>query len=86
MIKYGWGPENEISIKDLVLKIFVGIHSFEKKKKQRVRFNLDIVLDPNLFSNNNDMDIIVNYETVINNKTGFMFEAGNSEEMSKKII
>ena len=25
-------------------------------------------------------------ETIINNKTGFLFEAGNSEEMSKKII
>ncbi len=25
-------------------------------------------------------------ETVINDKTGFLYEAGNSEEMSKKII
>ena len=63
--KYNY--KRRVFIKDLVLKIFVGIHSFEKKKKQRVRFNLDIVLDPNLFSNNNDMDNIVNYETVINN-------------------
>ena len=63
--KYNY--KRRVFIKDLVLKIFVGIHSFEKKKKQRVRFNLDIVLDPNLFSNNNDMDSIVNYETVINN-------------------
>ena len=62
--KYNY--KRRVFIKDLVLKIFVGIHSFEKKKKQRVRFNLDIVLDPNLFSNNNDMDSIVNYETVIN--------------------
>ena len=65
MKKYNY--KRRVFIKDLVLKIFVGIHSFEKKKKQRVRFNLDIVLDPNLFSNNNDMDSIVNYETVINN-------------------
>ena len=51
--KYNY--KRRVFIKDLVLKIFVGIHSFEKKKKQRVRFNLDIVLDPNLFSNNNDI-------------------------------
>ena len=32
--------KRKVLIKDLVLKMLVGIHSFEKKKKQRVKFNL----------------------------------------------
>ena len=63
--KYNY--KRKVFVKDLVLKTFVGIHSFEKKKKQRVRFNLDITLEPNLFFNSNDMTSIVNYETVIKN-------------------
>ena len=63
--KYNY--KRKVFVKDLVLKTFVGIHSFEKKKKQRVRFNLDITLEQNLFFNNNDMTSIVNYETVIKN-------------------
>ena len=34
--------KRKVLIKDLVLKISVGIHNFEKKKKQRVKFNLVI--------------------------------------------
>ena len=52
-------------IKDLVLNMLVGIHSFEKKKKQRVRFNLVINIDQNLFPNDKDLKSIVNYEQVI---------------------
>ena len=63
--KYNY--KRKVFVKDLVLKTFVGIHSFEKKMKQRVRFNLDITLEQNLFFNNNDMTSIVNYETVIKN-------------------
>ena len=44
----------------------IGIHSFEKKKKQRVRFNIEITLNQNLI-NNNELSNIVNYESVIKN-------------------
>ena len=57
--------KRKILIKDLILKISVGIHSFEKRKKQRVRFNLDINTDPGLIPDNNNLDTIVNYEDVI---------------------
>ncbi len=57
--------KRKILINDLVLKIFVGIHDFEKKKKQRVKFNIDIVTDPNLNPVYNDLKTIVNYENVI---------------------
>ena len=57
--------KRKVLIKDLVLKMFVGIHNFEKKKKQRVRFNLIINIDQNLIPNDKDLKSIVNYEQVI---------------------
>ena len=55
----------KVLIKHLELKMLIGIHNFEKKKKQRVRFNLVINIDQNLFPNDNDLKSIVNYEQVI---------------------
>ena len=57
--------KRKILIRDLILKISVGIHSFEKKKKQRVKFNIDVNTDPNLIPNDNNLDSIINYEDVI---------------------
>lgn len=54
----------KIIIKDLILSLSVGIHKFEKLKKQKVRFNIEITSDPNLKS---DVKTIINYESVINN-------------------
>ena len=45
--------------------MLIGIHSFEKKKKQRVKFNLVINIDHNLVPNDKDLKSIVNYELVI---------------------
>ena len=59
--------KRKVIIKNLIINIFVGIHNFEKKKKQRVRFNIEINTDPNLKPNNKDLSTILNYETVINN-------------------
>ena len=53
----------KIIIKDLVLLISVGIHQFEKLKKQKVKFNIEITTDPNLKP---DIKTIVNYESIIN--------------------
>ena len=58
--------KRKVIIKNLVLNIFIGIHNFEKKKKQRVRFNIEIATDPNLKPNNKDFSTILNYEEVIN--------------------
>ena len=62
--KYNY--KGKVFIKDLVLKMYIGIHSFEKKKKQRVRFNVDIYLYQNLILQSN-LASIVNYETIIKN-------------------
>ena len=53
----------KIIVKDLILLISVGIHQFEKLKRQKVKFNIEITTDPNLKS---DIKSIVNYESVIN--------------------
>ena len=57
--------KRKVLIKDLVLNMFVGIHNFEKKKKQRVKFNLVINIDQNLIPSDKDLKSIVNYEQVI---------------------
>ena len=63
--KRSYSYKRKILIKDLVLKMLVGIHNFERKKKQRVRFNLVINIDQNLIPNDKDLKSIVNYEQVI---------------------
>ena len=53
----------KIIIKDLTLLLSVGIHKFEKLKKQNVKFNIEITTDANLKP---DVKTIVNYESIIN--------------------
>ena len=57
--------KRKVIIKDLTLKIFVGIHNFEKKKKQRVKFNIEILTDPNVPPSIKDLNSILNYEEVV---------------------
>ena len=65
-LKESFKYKRKVIIKNLVLNIFIGIHNFEKKKKQRVRFNIEINTDPNLKPNNKDLSTILNYEEVVN--------------------
>ena len=58
--------KRKVIIKNLILNIFIGIHNFEKKRKQRVRFNIEIITDPSIKPNNQDLSTILNYEDVIN--------------------
>ena len=57
--------KRKVIIKDLTLNISVGIHSFEKKKKQRVKFNIEILTDPYVSPNNKDLNSILNYEEIV---------------------
>ena len=57
--------KRKVIIKDLTLNISVGIHSFEKKKKQRVKFNIEILTDPFVSPNNKNLNSILNYEEVV---------------------
>ena len=65
-LKENFKYKRKVIIKDLILNIFIGIHNFEKKKKQRVRFNIEVITDPNIKPNNQDLSTILNYEDVIN--------------------
>ena len=57
--------KRKVIIKDLTLSIFVGIHKFEKKKKQRVKFNIEILTDPYVSPDSRDLNSILNYEEVV---------------------
>ena len=65
-VKESFKYKRKVIIKNLVLNIFIGIHNFEKKKKQRVRFNIEVVTNPNIKPNNKDLTTILNYEDLIN--------------------
>ena len=58
--------KRKVIIKNLVLNIFIGIHNFEKKKKQRVRFNIEVITNPNVKPDNKDLSTILNYEEIVN--------------------
>ena len=65
-LKDNFKYKRKVIIKNLILDIFIGIHNFEKKKKQRVRFNIEVITNPNIKPNNNDLTTILNYEDLIN--------------------
>ena len=79
----------KIIIKDLILLLSVGIHQFEKLKKQKVKFNIEITTDPNLKP---DIKTIVNYENIINDikrltkKTHFELLESLSESIFDEIF
>ncbi len=57
--------KRKVIIKDLILNISVGIHNFEKKKKQRVKFNIEILTDPYVSPNRKNLNSILNYEEIV---------------------
>ena len=58
--------KRKVIIKNLILNIFIGIHDFEKKKKQNVRFNIEVETNPNTKPSNKDFSTILDYETLVN--------------------
>ena len=57
--------KRKVIIKDLILNISIGIHNFEKKKKQRVKFNVEILTNPYVLPNSKDLNSILNYEEIV---------------------
>ena len=49
--------------------MFIGIHAFEKRKKQRVKFNITITTDAKIEPNKKELSTILDYEKVIKNLT-----------------
>ena len=58
--------KRKVVIKNLILNIFIGNNDFEKKKKQKVRFNIEVETNPNTKPSNKDFSTIVDYETLVN--------------------
>ena len=65
-LKEKYKYKRKVFIKNLILNVFIGIHNFEKKRKQRVRFNIEVVTNPYIKPSNKDLSTILNYEDLIN--------------------
>ena len=64
--KEEYSYKRKVIITDLVFNTSIGVHDFEKEKKQQIRFNIEIDINPLLKAAENDLKSIVNYENVIN--------------------
>ena len=67
--KKNYSYKRKVLITDLTLQMSIGIHDFEKIKKQEVKFNINIDINPSLAPIKEKINSIVNYETVIKNIT-----------------
>ena len=64
--KEGYSYKRKVIITDLVFDTSIGIHDFEKKKEQQIKFNIEIDINPFLKAAENNLESIVNYENIIN--------------------
>ena len=56
--------EKKVLIKELILNLKLGYFEFEKKKSQKVKFNLEINYEDKKPSNDKDIRSIVNYAKI----------------------
>jgi len=68
-LKQDYSYKRKVLINDLTLLMSIGIHDFEKIKKQEVKFNINIDINPLLTPIENKLNSIVNYETVVKDVT-----------------
>lgn len=57
--------EKKILIKDLILDLQLGYYDFEKEKKQKVKFNLEVSYQDKNPTNDKDIKSIVNYSKIV---------------------
>ena len=57
--------EKKILIKELILNLKLGYYDFERKKSQKVKFNLEIDYEDKKPTNDKDIKSIVNYGKVV---------------------
>ena len=53
-----------IFIKDFIIHEIIGIHDYEKVKKQKIKFNIVIDVNQNTLPNEKDLRSIINYENI----------------------
>ena len=57
--------EKKILIKDLTLNLKLGYYDFEKEKKQKVKFSLEINYEDKKQTSDKDIKSIVNYDKIV---------------------
>ena len=67
--KQDYSYKRKVLISDLTLLMSIGIHDFEKIKKQEVKFNIIIDINPLLTPIEKKLNSIVNYETIVKDVT-----------------
>ena len=60
-----FNSEKKILIKDLTLDLQLGYYDFEKEKKQKVKFSLEIDYEDKKPTNDEDIRSIVNYDKIV---------------------
>ena len=55
----------QITVKDLLLTMFIGVHEYEQHKKQRVRVNITLDVEYNSRWEEDDIQHVVSYDDVI---------------------
>ena len=63
--KEDYSYKRKVLIKDLIFNTTIGIHDFEKKQKQQIKFNIEIDLNSSLKPSNTNLNTIINYEDII---------------------
>ena len=58
-------PHYRIFVKDLVLSGLIGIHPHEQDQPQRIRFNVDLLVEDNCDAAGDDIANVVSYENII---------------------
>jgi len=53
-----------IFIKDFIIHEIIGMHDYEKVKKQKIKFNIVINVNQNTLPNEKDLRSIINYEKI----------------------
>ena len=53
-----------IFIKDFIIHEIIGMHDYEKVKKQKIKFNIVIDVNQNTLPNEKDLRSIINYEKI----------------------
>ena len=67
--KQDYSYKRKVLISDLTLLMSIGIHDFEKIKRQEVKFNIIIDINPLLTPIEKKLNSIVNYETIVKDVT-----------------
>ena len=76
--------EKKILIKDITLDLQLGYYDYEKEKKQKVKFNLEVNYEDKKPTDDKDLKSIVNYAKIVTflSNSGNLDNSGHREAIS----